>query len=59
MPSLNLRQRWEMDWEPKEHPRILASSGMVQPGKNHLLFQGSQGGIRIILTFVLFRAITN
>jgi len=23
----------EMDWEPKEHPRILASSGMVQPGK--------------------------
>ena len=24
----------EMDWEPKEHPRILASSGMVQPGKD-------------------------
>ena len=23
----------EMDWEPKGHPRILASSGMVQPGK--------------------------
>lgn len=23
----------KMDWEPKGHPRILASSGMVQPGK--------------------------
>ena len=23
----------EMDWEPEGHPRILASSGMVQPGK--------------------------
>ena len=28
----------EMDWEPKGHPRILASSGMVQPKKETTIY---------------------
>ncbi len=28
----------EMDWEPQGHPRILASSGMVQPGKETTIY---------------------
>ena len=28
----------KMDWEPKGHPRILASSGMVQPGQETVFY---------------------
>jgi azurin len=28
----------KMNWEPKGHPRILASSGMVQPGKETVIY---------------------
>ena len=44
----------EMDWEPKGHPRILHSSGMVQPKKETVLyFQApkKEGNYPYICTF--------
>ena len=44
----------EMDWEPKGHPRILASSGMVQPGKETIFYfkvPNEEGDYPYICTF--------
>ena len=44
----------EMEWEPKGHPRILASSGMVQPGKEKTFFLKTpkkEGDFPYICTF--------
>ena len=44
----------KMDWEPKGHPRILASSGMVQPGKEvtfYIKTPKAEGDYPYICTF--------
>ena len=44
----------KMDWEPKGHPRILASSGMVQPGKEVIFYfktPKAEGDYPYICTF--------
>ena len=44
----------KMNWEPKGHPRILASSGMVQPGKETTFYfktPKAEGNYPYICTF--------